>query len=43
MTAELACNTQEEMKSALFEYIEIDYIRDRRHSDNGGLSPVQFE
>ncbi|GAA3596517.1 hypothetical protein GCM10023078_24790 [Gibbsiella greigii] len=31
------------MKSAVFEYIEIDYNRHRRHSANGGLSPVQFE
>ncbi|MEC5317700.1 IS3 family transposase [Brenneria populi subsp. brevivirga] len=36
-------NTREEMKSAVFEYIEIDYNRHRRHSANGGLSPVQFE
>ncbi|MCG8711095.1 IS3 family transposase, partial [Brenneria sp. 4F2] len=36
-------NTREEMKSAVFEYIEIDYNRYRRHSANGGLSPVQFE
>ncbi|WP_408064733.1 IS3 family transposase [Yersinia pseudotuberculosis] len=36
-------NTREEMKSAVFEYIEIDYNRHRRHSACGGLSPVQFE
>lgn len=32
-----------EMKSAVFEYIEIDYNRHRRPSANGRLGPVQFE
>lgn len=29
--------------SQVFEYIECDYNRTRRHSNNGWLSPVQFE
>ncbi len=28
---------------AVFEYIEIDYNRTRRHSANGYLSPLAFE
>lgn len=35
--------TREDMRAAVFEYIEIDYNRHRRHSANGGLSPIQFE
>ena len=35
--------TQDEAKSAIFEYIEIFYNRSRIHSSIGGLSPVQFE
>jgi transposase InsO family protein len=31
------------MKEAVFEYIEVDYNRNRRHSANGYLSPEAFE
>lgn len=35
--------TWEEMRQALFEYIEVDYNRTRRHSAFGYLSPVNFD
>lgn len=35
--------TREEMRQRVFEYIEIDYNRTRRHSSLGYLSPVNFE
>jgi transposase InsO family protein len=35
--------TREEAKRSLFEYIEIFYNRQRRHSTLGYLSPMQFE
>lgn len=28
---------------SVFEYIEVDYNRNRRHSANGRISPVAFE
>lgn len=31
------------LRSAVFEYIEVFYNRKRRHSKNGGLSPVDYE
>ncbi|EMH97286.1 ISEc16, orfB [Klebsiella pneumoniae RYC492] len=31
------------MRTAVFNYIECDYNRWRRHSACGGLSPEQFE
>ena len=34
---------RKQMKQAIFEYIEIDYNRTRRHSALGYLSPEQFE
>ena len=33
----------DEARSAIFSYIEIFYNRKRRHSANGGISPVAFE
>jgi len=36
-------NTREEAKQKLFEYIEVFYNRQRRHSTLGYLSPLQFE
>lgn len=33
----------EKMKSDVFEYIEVDYNRKRRHSANGFVSPMCFE
>lgn len=35
--------TREQMRQTVFEYIEIDYNRNRRHSANGYISPVAFE
>jgi len=32
-----------EMKQAVFEYIEVEYNRTRRHSANGRISPAAFE
>lgn len=34
---------REEMRQAVFEYIEVDYNRTRRHSANGFISPAAFE
>ena len=31
------------MKETVFEYIEVDYNRTRRHSTNGYFSPELFE
>jgi putative transposase len=36
-------NTREEAKQSLFEYIELFYNRQRRHSTLGYVSPMQFE
>lgn len=35
--------TREEMRQSVFEYIEVDYNRIRRHSANGYISPTAFE
>lgn len=35
--------TRQAMTEAVFEYIEVDYNRTRRHSANGYLSPEAFE
>jgi len=35
--------TREEMRHTVFEYIEVDYSRIRRHSANGRISPMAFE
>jgi putative transposase len=35
--------TREEMRQTIFEYIEVDYNRTRRHSANGYISPEAFE
>lgn len=35
--------TREEAKQAIFEYIEVFYNRERLHSANGYLSPVDYE
>ena len=35
--------TRQQMRKAVFEYIEIDYNRNRRHSANGYLSPATYE
>ena len=34
---------RETMRQAVFEYIEVDYNRTRRHSALGYLSPEEFE
>jgi len=36
-------NTRQEAKTDIFEYIEVFYNRQRRHSYLGYLSPVDFE
>ena len=35
--------TRAEAKSSLFEYIEVFYNRERRHSALGYVTPTQFE
>ena len=35
--------TREQMRQQVFEYIELDYNRQRRHSAIGMISPVAFE
>jgi transposase InsO family protein len=35
--------TRQEAKRAIFEYVEVFYNRNRRHSSLGYLSPVKFE
>jgi len=35
--------TREAMREVVFEYIEVDYNRTRRHSANGNISPAAFE
>jgi putative transposase len=35
--------TRESARSDVFDYIEMFYNPKRRHGNNGGLSPVQFE
>jgi putative transposase len=35
--------TREEIRHTVFEYIEVDYNRSRRHSANGYISPEAFE
>jgi putative transposase len=36
-------NTREEARADVFNYIEMFYNPVRRHSNNGGMSPVKFE
>jgi transposase InsO family protein len=33
----------ENLRAAIFEYIEVFYNRTRKHSTNGNLSPVDYE
>lgn len=40
---DLDCRTREQAKQSLFEYIEVFYNRQRRHSYLGYLSPSAFE
>lgn len=35
--------TRAQMRQTVFEYIEVDYNRSRRHSANGYISPAAFE
>lgn len=35
--------TRDQMRQTVFEYIEVDYNRDRRHSAIGYISPMAFE
>jgi len=43
LTRKQKYTTQDEAKSAIFEYIEIFYNRKRMHSTLGYLSPVEYE
>ncbi|MBL8677048.1 MAG: IS3 family transposase, partial [Alphaproteobacteria bacterium] len=36
-------HTREEARREIFEYLEIYYNRDRRHSSIGYLTPEEFE
>jgi putative transposase len=36
-------DTRKTMRQAVFEYIEVDYNRTRKHSANGLISPLAFE
>ena len=36
-------DTRQEARAAIFEYIEVFYNRERRHSYLGYLSPADFE
>ena len=35
--------TRDEMRQAIFEYIDVDYNRERRHSAIDYVSPFNFE
>jgi putative transposase len=35
--------TREQMRYTVFEYIEVDYNRTRRHSADDRISPMAFE
>ena len=35
--------TRQAVRAQVFEYVECDYNRTRRHSSNGWLSPIHFE
>jgi len=35
--------TRKQLRQTVFEYIEVDYNRTRRHSANGYISPEAFE
>jgi hypothetical protein len=36
-------DTREKIRRVVFEYIEVDFSRIRRHSTNGKMRPVAFE
>jgi transposase InsO family protein len=36
-------NTRQQARTAIFEYIEVFYNRQRRHSTLGYLAPAEFE
>jgi len=36
-------HTRDQAKQAVFEYIEVFYNRERLHSANGYMSPVDYE
>ena len=35
--------TRQQMRQTVFEYVEVDYNRTRRHSANGYINPMAFE
>jgi transposase InsO family protein len=37
------CNTREEARTSIFDYIELFYNRQRKHSTINNLSPMQYE
>lgn len=43
LTPHCQFRTREEAKQAIFEYIEVFYNRERLHSANDYLSPVDYE
>lgn len=43
MSTGLVYHSQDEARQSLFEYLEVFYNRQRRHSSLGYLSPAAFE
>ena len=41
--ADSSLATQKEAKEQIFEYIEVFYNRQRLHSSNGNMSPLEYE
>ena len=43
LTHQCKFKSRKESKNVIFEYIEVFYNRERSHSANNNLSPVEFE
>jgi putative transposase len=39
----VSCAEIDQARASIFDYIEVFYNRERRHSHIGGVSPVEFE